>query len=124
METRWQGAATSEIDYRYHDDGYLTLEPANPMAKDIVVSYVSGDGEVSCAEASFTEEMEGMYIFLCGDWRLITLVRNPTSMEVAWTADTTSNEKTVIAHLNKILVHKSNGVALSKLEVDYQPKVR
>ena len=124
MEVRWAGAVTSEIDYRYHDDGYLMLEPADPIDKDIVVSYVAGDGAVTCTEAAFTEEMEGMYIFLHGDWRLITLVRNPMEMEVAWTADATSNENTVIAHLNKILVRKSEGVTLSKLEVDYQPKVR
>lgn len=124
METRWQGAATSEIDYRHHDDGYLALVSGMPAVKDIVVSYVQGGGAVSSPDGRFDDEMTGQYIFLNGDWRLITLVRNPFEMEVAWTADATANENTVVATMNRITVTKTGGATLSKLEIDYQPKVR
>lgn len=124
METRWRGAATSEIDYRYHDDGYLSLVSGMPAVKDIVVSYVQGDGAVNSIDGSFEDGMEGQYIFLNGDWRLITLIRNPFEAEVAWTADATANENTVVATMNRITVKKTGGATLSKLEIDYQPKVR
>lgn len=124
METRWQGSVTSEIDYRYHDDGYLSLVPGTPFVKDVVVSYTQGSGAVTSSAGEFDDEMLGQYIFLNGDWRLITLVRNGQEMEVAWLADASANESTVIATMNRITVTKTDGATLSKLEYDFQPKVR
>lgn len=99
--------STSQIDYRFHDDGYISLAPAD-CEKGVQVSFTSGSGTIH--GSGFRNNMTGRYIYLDGDWRLITFVRNSGELEVAYRAKDTGSVSTVIALLNRITVTKSEGV--------------
>ena len=123
MQVFWKGDATSEIDYSYHDDGYISLEPAMPVVKEVPVTYSAGSGTVH-SNGGFTSQMAGQYMQIGGDWRHITFVRSPDEAEIVWQPSEDGSEKAIIATLNRITVTKGEGVTLTKLEIDYHPKVR
>lgn len=123
-QTLWKGSAEGEIDYRYHDDGYISLVPAMPFEKEVPVSYEAGSGKVYCPDGKFDEAMVGTYIYLNEDWHEVLHVINSNEMEVLWQPNTSAAENAIIAALNRIRIEKSDGVKLSRLEIDYVPKVR
>lgn len=123
MQTRYGGAATSEINYLYHDDGYITLVPAEPV-KDLAVAYEAGSGTVRSLDGSFEKDMEGKYIYVEGDWRKVSLVRDEWEMETIWRAAATGSESTTVAAVNRITITRETGATLSRIDIDYQPKVR
>ena len=123
MQVFWKGEATSEIDYSYHDDGYISLAPAEPVVKDVEVTYSRSSGTVRSAGA-FHESMTGQYMQIGGDWRRILFVRSVDEAEVLWQPESDGKGSAIIATLNRITVTRDAGVKLTKLAIDYHPKVR
>lgn len=124
LQTRYEGNATSEVNYAYHDDGYLSLIPGNAGKKFFSVSYIAGEGSVMCDTPAFQVEDIGKYIYLAGDWREIIYVQDEYTAETRWLAETSGTDVTMLAEMNRILVTRGDGAILSKLEIEYQPKVR
>lgn len=76
------------------------------------------------SNGAFKPSMVGQYMWVYSEWRKILEYKNPNEVRVLWSPLDTSGASVYIATLNKITITKGAGVKLSKLEIDYRPKVR
>lgn len=110
--------AERELAFELHDDGYITLSPATPFEEDFDVSYTNGSSTIS---GRFLERMVGQYIYLNGAWRKMTRMISETQMVIDQAMTKTATEKTIIVTMNEIEI---TGGTLTKLEIEFEPKVR
>ena len=122
MQTTCRGAAGSEVAYEYHDDGYISLEPGEPEKEAFEVIYAANGSVVS--DSRFDESMVGKYIWIAGDWHEIIHVSNSDEAVTRWNPGEGGTGNAIVAMLNRITVVLDEGSELSKLEIEYQPKVR
>ena len=116
------GAAQKKTDYGYHDDGYIVLAPGEAEKESLHVLYDTY-GSVFCEEG-FADDIVGKYIHVAGDWREVIHRTDDHTVETRWISVEDGEDDAIVAVLNRIVITKSEGVELSKLEIDYQPKVR
>lgn len=115
-------AAPDTAAFEYHDLGYIRLAPCIPYERDVMVNYTSGKNEITFSTHFPVEENVGQYIYVGGEWLRITSV-NKNKATVNKNLAVSGFEETMIATLNEIVV-EGNGLALTTLEIDYEPRIR
>lgn len=111
-----------ELAFHYHDLGYLHLAPCTPFVRSLHVSYSASSRTVT-TDGSFTPEMEGQYLYLAGSWMEIRQVTDAHKAELRNMMTSTGTANTPVVTMNKISL-RGDGVALSRLEIEYIPRVR
>lgn len=71
---------------------------------------------------AFVPHMAGQYVYLDGLWRLIHRVQDADTAHTDWPMTSTGMDTTPIVTVNDIRLVGS-GVALTRLEVEYTPRV-
>lgn len=111
-----------EFAFEYHDYGYIRLAPCIPYERDVAVSYVAGTNTIDFMLLDLTEHNVGQYVRLNGEWIRIISVSGRQAV-ISKPMDVTGSEYTMVATMNEISV-EADGAELTKLEIQYIPKVR
>lgn len=134
---------TRKINFLYHDLGFIELEPAFPVKRDIRVTVDNGtvyavnklynrnSGET---REDCEAELKGQYLWLGGKWREITGIgreheygdwsANKQSEHIIVLKDMVSrniSENTMISKMNKITVKPESTMNLTRLKFIYKP---
>ena len=111
---------TSELAFLYHDYGFVELEPAFPIIRDLPFSYTSGSTEVTCADGGL-DGLTGKHVFLDGQWREIVSVPDSNHMNVLPAVLNTGEGTGEIVTMNKITITPVSEMSLTKLNFRYNP---
>lgn len=107
----------SELAFLYHDYGFIDLEPAYPIVRNIHANYTARSTEVYCEGG---EETTGQYIWLDGAWRQIML-SDEVSLTVLPVPENSGSEDTEIVTMNEITITPDSTMALTRLNFRYKP---
>lgn len=110
----------SELSYLYHDYGFIDLEPAYPIIRDVSVSYTSGSALVRAEEDVFGEDSKGKYLYYDGAWRKIASVVNSKEANVLPSPSVSGSEKTNIVQMNELVVTPVASMSLTRLNFVYK----
>lgn len=114
-----QGATT--LAYAHHDDGYIMLEGASPIDRDLVFRYTGGSRRAACDQQLRTD-MIGKYVYLHAKWiRIASLVDDHTA-GVDFTFQHSGTETTNVVRMNEIVLTTAAGLTLDKLRFSYAPR--
>lgn len=114
--------SSDKFAFEYHDLGYIRLAPCTPYEKDVAVSYSQGSNVVEFHLYTPREENIGQYIRINGEWLKILSIKD-RGVIVNKFLNATKTEYTTIASMNEIYV-EADGASLTRLEIEYVPKVR
>lgn len=114
--------AERELAFHYHDLGYIMLAPCTPFVRDVQIGYTQGSKTLT-SNGLFAQHMTGQYVYLDGAWRLVHRVEDANTAYTDWAMEITGMEATPVVSMNDIRLI-GNGVALSRLEVDYVPRIQ
>ena len=111
------------LAFLYHDYGFIELEPAFPILRDIYVAYKQN--VVTATNILYDQEDEkewyiGKYIFLGSKWCKILECTDKHTLKVEGNTDT-GNIKTCIVLMNEIQIEVSEGTALTNISFVYKP---
>lgn len=114
------GSLDTQLAFEMHDYGYIWLDPCTPFVRDIEVSYTDESKTITSA-GLFTEDMVGQFIWLHGTWRKIAQYNGKNGLTLESEMDATDTETTQIVTMNEITF---DGFTLTKLEMDFTPRMR
>lgn len=112
--------STGELAFLYHDYGFIELEPAFPILRDLSVSYTADSASVECDSDAFIGQT-GKHLYLDGQWRKIVAVYDSRHASVLPAPSSTGNSKTPIVTMNEIVITPSYDMALTRLNFRYCP---
>lgn len=110
----------SELSYIYHDYGFIDLEPAYPIMRDVTVHYTAGSAAVQTDEAVFDEDSVGQYLYYDGDWRKIASVISSKKANVLPSPSASGSEVTSMVRMNEIVITPVANMALTRLNFVYK----
>ena len=117
-----------ELAFLYHDYGYIELEPAFPIIRELYVNYEYST--VTAYNILYEEEEEkewyiGKYIFLGSDengsWHKITNCVDEHTLTISGNIEEPGSCKTCVALMNEITITPTQGSSLNKLSFIYKP---
>ena len=115
----------NQLAFLYHDYGFIELEPAYPILRNVYVSYTGST--VTATNILYQEEEEkewytGKYIYLNGWYKIASCADKHTlTLETSTGAQTTIHTfRTTIAPMNEINITLTN-TTLSKISFIYKP---
>ena len=111
---------SGELAFLYHDYGFIDLEPAFPILRDLNISYTANGAAVVCDSDAFLGQT-GKYLHLDGQWRKIVAVDDGRHASVLPTPTSTGKEKTPLVTMNEIVVTPSSDMALTRLNFRFKP---
>ena len=114
------GVFDTQLAFEMHDYGYIWLDPSIPFARDIDVSYTSGSTTIT-SDGAFYRDLAGKYVYLHNEWHKIASYTDSNTMVLTDAMDATGTETTQIVNMNELVF---DGFALTKLEMDYTPRMR
>lgn len=114
------GLLDTSLAFQMHDYGYIWLDPCTPFVREAAITYTSGDTVIT-SDGKFYEDLVGQYVYLNGEWRKIGGYTNKNTMTLTAAMDASGTETSDIVTMNEITL---SGFSLTKLEVDYIPRVR
>ena len=123
-KTVLRSGGTHTLAFLYHDHGFIELEPAFPIVRDLQVSYEDSTVTTEATLYQSDEEKkwyEGKYIFLRSAWRKIVQCTDAHTMTLTENLNATGTSKTSIVLLNEVVVTLGQGASLSKLSFVYKP---
>lgn len=112
--------AGRELAFELHDGGYITLAPNRNFEEEYPVHYTTGSLTITMPNGA-DKEMVGKYIYLADEWRRITSYINSTQMAVSAAPTKSGTENAAIVVMNEIEIE---GGTLTKLELEFEPRVR
>jgi hypothetical protein len=115
-----------ELAFYYHDMGYITLAPCVPFYGTMYVHFTLGSKEMRAdGGTSFAPYMAGQYLmyYSNGVWFKIERVQDSKVAFLDREATRTAYNVVKVAPMNEILIY-GTGINLSKLEIDYIPRIR
>ena len=111
--------AGGNMNFSYHDEGYLKLAPYGWKYDDITAETTAGSDEVMLDNCDPGPDMVGKYIWLNGKWRKITAING----HIATIEDTMSSavsEICTITGMNELTI-SGDGYTLTSIAIDYAP---
>lgn len=60
--------STEELDYQYHNEGFLTLDSCGILIRDIGIHTVSGSNEIRIINDVISDSVIGRYIWIRSKW--------------------------------------------------------
>lgn len=112
-----------EMAFEYHEEGYITLAPCTPYERHVFVEYAAKSNHVTFPTFTLTQERVGQYIHIAGKWLRISSLLDEHHAVVSEQLESAGTEETILATMNVLRV-EGTGATLTKLEVDYVPRVR
>lgn len=112
------GAKT--LAFPYHDEGYIQLEGAHPIERDIAFSYIGNEREIH-SDKPFRLDHVGKYVYLHAGWIRINSVKSLNTATVDFTFSHSGMEISDIVTMNEIVLTGSPGLTLDHLLFDYRP---
>lgn len=109
------GAET--LAFAYHDEGYIQLEGAFPIARNLTFRYAASERKCTCDDLLYPE-MEGWYVNLSGQWIRISKVVDAHTASVEYTFPHDSIEVSQVVRMNEIVL-TSGGIQLPTLRFQY-----
>ena len=111
------------LAFLYHDYGFIQLEPAFPILRDLIVSYTNNT--VTSTNILYHDEEEkewykGKYIALNNTWHKIVECSNKHTLTLLDSAGTGS-EITSVVMMNEIEIKQSDGSEITKISFIYKP---
>ena len=97
------------------------LAPCLPFARDIQISHTM-NSKVITSNGGFLPHMAGQYVWLRTKWCKIQWV-NDTTAYLDTEAAVTGVSVSPIVAMNEISVY-GNGISLTRLDIDYEPRIR
>lgn len=107
-----------EQAFRFHDYGFIDLEPAFPIVRDFGVSYESGSN-ILTTNLETQEDYAGKYILVANEWRKIINVSG-NQITQSSVMNSTGKENTVIVTMNELTVTPDTTMDLSLLKFVYK----
>jgi len=114
---------SSNVDYMFHDYGYISLVPAD-IRRDVRVHIENGSSTIRSDNGDFEPSMVGKYINIGSDWKAITTYVSPVEMTISATPDVAADVMASIATMNIITITGGVNTSLSKLRLYMQGYVR
>lgn len=112
--------ATRELAFELHDGGYISLAPNRDWKELYSIQFSKGSATVTMS-AGASEDMVGQYARITNDWSRITTYINETQMGIDQVMTNFGTVWTHIVTMNEIEIE---GGTLTKLEIDFEPRVR
>jgi len=112
------GAKT--LAFPYHDEGYIQLEGAHPIERDVSFSYVGNEREIR-ADRPFRLDHVGKYVYLHAQWVKITSVKDLYTARVDFTFSHSGVQTSSIVTMNEIVLTGAARMTLPRLEFGYVP---
>ena len=97
-----QGAGVKELAFKYHEFGFLELEPAYPAVRYIYTK--NSDGTTVNIENPIQENMVGKYIFLKSKWHKITSQPDEKTLTIEGHSMFQDNFQTTAMQMNEITI--------------------
>lgn len=113
-----KAANKTELAFRFHDYGFIDLEPAFPIARDFGISYEEGSNKLT-TNFEMYEDYQGKYILVRNEWHKI-IEASGNKITQASALDANGNENTVIATMNELTVTPDTTMDLSLLKFVYK----
>ena len=122
-QTNIVNAGVSTLAFFYHDWGYLELAPSCPILRDVPISTLDGSSTVTSSVPLFTKELEGKYLRIGSEWKVIERVTDATHLETFERLKATTTLPTDIVTMNALYI-TGKDFKLDTLEFIYEPAVR
>lgn len=119
--TKLQSNGASTLAFPYHDDGYIQLEGASPVDRDLVFHYAGGERKVRCDQV-LRGDMIGKYIHLNARWVRIAALQDEHTASVDFTFLHSGTEISTVARMNEIILTTESGLTLDTLRFSYLPR--
>lgn len=110
----------SQLAFLYHDYGFLQLEPAYPIYRNVVATWEEGATSITVAD-EITEDVVGMHIYLEDAWHKITAVTDGHTITISDTLSNDGTADTEIVLMNEITVEPKGTMSLTRLNFRYSP---
>lgn len=107
--------------FPFHDEGYITLAPCTPFVRTLRVNYTANSNIIT-SDGGFLPHMAGQFIYLNG-WKSIRLVSGPSRAVISESMPESGTADTPVVTMNEIEI-SGDGLDLTRLEIDYTPRVR
>ena len=120
---RIEPSTEGQFGFEFHNYGYIRLAPCTPFIPDITIKTIPDTDVIEHDAPYLGDDVVGQYIRINGHWRKILEVQDETHLVIDHTTTLTRTHKTCIVTMNEITISGSK-LALTKLELEYEPKVR
>ena len=120
-QTRTELGNHVEMAFPFHDEGYITLAPCTPFVRALRVNYTANSNIIT-SDGGFLPHMTGQFIYLNG-WKSIRLVSSPNRAVISEAMPESGTAEAPVVTMNEIEI-SGDGLDLTRLEIDYTPRVR
>lgn len=121
---------STEIDFSFHDEGYITFEPYTYIDRNVEIKGIEGERQLTYSGELTSDEAAGKQIYAKGKWRYISQIEGdqieinaPIEIPDGQTA-TEFNETTIITNMNYISISKSTDAEIERIEMICKAEVR
>lgn len=112
-----------ELEFEWHDLGFIHLAPCIPYRRNVFVNYSSGSNTIT-SNSLFQKKDIGRYIYVYNGWKKIQAVSNDLcTATVNGSVSASGRGLCMIACMNEIAI-TGNNVNLTTFSIDYLPRVR
>lgn len=107
--------------YLFHDHGFIDLEPAYPIIRDVSAEYIEDSTTVTLADP--VPNCVGKYIWVANAWHKIVSMSSSTSLTISGAAESSGEEITDIVLMNELTVtpDNPNNFSITRLKFSYLP---
>lgn len=118
-KTMLVGAGEKKLAFKYHEYGFLELEPAYPAIRNVYIN-TTGANAIEVTNI-LTEDVVGKYIFAAGEWRKITQQPDKHTLVLNSPPEAGHMERTMIIPMNEIIITPITSINITSLRFIYQP---
>ena len=109
-----------ELSFFYHDGGFIDLEPAFPIERNIEITTLQNSIIITSRE-KFDETMAGKYVWLKNEWHKISKVLDESTAYIDEAMADAETVVTTIAGMNELIVEPKSTMSLTRLNLIYKP---
>jgi len=120
-KTYLSGQSGKQLAFMYHDAGFIELEPAFPVLRNLYVSYNTVENTTVSVLNILYENVVGKYIFIDHKWRKI-VAQDDSTLTISGTdpITTANSERTIICTMNELVIHPESTMSID-IEFLYKP---
>lgn len=120
-KTYWVGGTKDkQLAFYCHDNGFIDLEPAYPIERDVQIQLTAGSTTVTSTQA-FDESMQGKYLVGNGITLKIVKVEDDSTVIVSARASVSGTKTVSIVTMNEITITPDSSMNLTYLGFKYKP---
>lgn len=116
--------SVKNIDFAFHDEGYITFIPHDPILRDIPITTTNGSKSVKSSEPIFNASLIEKWIHIEDDWFYISDIVSEYEANINVPASKTATGIATIATMNYLTITKANDAEITRLEISCKAEVR